>query len=47
METRILNTNGEKVTLTGNFRDLGHGKQLEVIYTDGSKGFEHYGDLDE
>lgn len=47
MKTTILNTNGEKVTLTGNFRDLGHGRQLEVIYSDGSKGYEHYEDLED
>lgn len=39
--TYTLNTNGESVTLTGRTRDLGHGKQLEVIYSDGSLGFEH------
>lgn len=38
-------TSGEKVTLTGNERDLGHGKQLEVVYSDGSKGWEHEQDL--
>lgn len=47
MKTGILNINGEKVTLTGNIRDLGHGKQLEVIYSDGSKGFEHYEDIED
>ena len=36
---------GEKVTLTGKSRDLGHGKQLEVIYSDDSQGWEHESDL--
>jgi hypothetical protein len=36
---------GEKVELTGKTRDLGHGEQWEVIYADGSTGWEHYEDL--
>jgi hypothetical protein len=40
--------NGERVTLKGsqgNYRDLGHGHQLEVFYSDGSTGFEHWEDI--
>lgn len=40
-----LASNGERVTLTENSRDLGHGKQIEVIYQDNSKGWEHEEDL--
>lgn len=40
-----LANNGERVTLTKNERDLGYGKQIEVIYSDGSKGWEHEEDL--
>ena len=36
---------GEKVELTGNTQNLGHGNQLEVIYSDGSYGYEHSSDL--
>lgn len=35
-----ITQSGEKVVLTGEFRDLGHGHELEVTYADGSKGFE-------
>lgn len=38
-------TSGEKVTLTGKTRDLGHGEQCEVVYADGSQGWEHSEDL--
>ena len=44
MEIRFT-TSGEKVELTGGSRDLGHGEQLEVIYSDKSKGWEHKEDL--
>ncbi len=37
--------NGEIVTLTGDSRDLGYGKQLGVIYSDGVAGWEHEEDL--
>ena len=37
--------NGERVTLTENTRDLGHGLQIEVIYQDNTKGWEHEEDL--
>lgn len=44
-QTALLTTNGEVVTLTSEKRDIGHGLQLEVIYSDGSKGWEHQEDL--
>lgn len=37
--------NGERVTLTDNSRNLGHGLQIEVIYQDSTKGWEHEEDL--
>ena len=37
--------NGERVTLTDNERDLGHGKQIEVICNDSSKIWAHIEDL--
>lgn len=37
--------NGERVTLTESTRDLGHGLQIEVIYSDTTKGWEHEEDL--
>ncbi len=37
--------NGEIVTLTDNSRNLGHGKQIEVIFSDGTKGWAHEEDL--
>ena len=40
-----LACNGERVTLTENSRDLGHGKQIEVIYSDETKGWAHEEDL--
>lgn len=36
----FLNT-GEKVLPTIHERDLGHGKQIKVVYSDGSEGWEH------
>jgi hypothetical protein len=36
---------GEKVKVTKKTRDLGHGKQAEVIYSDKSRGWEHIEDL--
>lgn len=36
---------GERVLLTDNTRDVGHGLQIEVVYQDGSKGWEHDEDL--
>ena len=38
---------GERVELTGNTRNQGHGEQVEVIYSDGSKGWEHLEDLND
>ena len=32
---------GGRVTLTGDSRDLGYGKQLGVIYSDGVAGWEY------
>ena len=40
-----ITQSGEIVSLTGEFRNLGHGHQLEVVYQDGSKGFEHWEDI--
>ena len=40
-----LANNGESVLLTDNTRDLVHGVQIEVIYQDGSKGWEYNEDL--
>jgi len=42
---KLLITNGEMVEVTDNTRDLGHGEQVEVIYQDGSIGWEHIEDL--
>lgn len=36
---------GEEVVPTGKTRNFGHGWQIEVLYTDGSKGWEHFEDL--
>lgn len=36
---------GEKVQVTEETRDLGHGDQIKVIYSDGSLGWEHTEDL--
>ena len=40
-----LANDGERVALTDNTRNLGHGLQIEVIYSDNSKGWEHEDDL--
>lgn len=40
-----LHTNSDTVTPTGKTRDIGHGQQLEVTYSDGSSGWEHYQDV--
>jgi hypothetical protein len=34
------------VETTGETRNLGHGLQLEVVYNDGTKGWEHVEDLE-
>ncbi len=36
---------GEKVNVTKEVRDLGHGEQVKVIYSDGTVGWEHKKDL--
>lgn len=41
----LLITNGELVTVTEEKRDLGHGEQVKVIYSDGSEGWEFISDL--
>jgi hypothetical protein len=41
----LLVTNGEMVETTNETRNLGHGKQIKVIYSDGSDGWEHIADL--
>lgn len=38
-------TTGEKITLTGETRNLGHGQQVQVICSDNSTGWEHIDDL--
>ena len=45
MKKKMLATNGEMVTPTKETRDLGHGKQVKVVYSDGSTGWEHVEDL--
>ncbi len=45
MKKILLVTNGEIVTVTENTRNLGYGEQVEVIYSDNSKGWEHIKDL--
>ena len=42
---KMLITNGEMVTVTDEKRNLGHGKQVKVVYSDGSTGWEHVEDL--
>jgi len=37
---KLLTTNGEIVTLTSDTRNLGHGLEVKVIYSDGSEGWE-------
>lgn len=37
---------GERVRTTGEKRNLGHGHQNEVIYSDDSTGWEHIEDLE-
>jgi len=37
---------GEKVTVTEETRDIGHGLQVKVIYSDNSEGWEHVEDLE-
>ena len=44
MEKKFL-ASGEAVQLTEETRDLGHGTQVKVIYSDGSEGWEHPEDL--
>lgn len=38
-------SSGEKAQVTDETRDLGHGKQVKVIYADGSEGWEHLEDI--
>ena len=38
-------TSGEKVRVTKETKDFGHGIQVQVIYSDGSCGWEHPEDL--
>lgn len=42
---KILSTTGERVIVTEETRDLGHGLQTKVIYRDGSEGWEHAEDF--
>jgi hypothetical protein len=46
MKTMYTNS-GEKVQVTKEIRDLGHGEQVKVIYSDNSEGFEYIEDLQE
>ena len=41
-----LTNSGERVRTTGEKRNLGHGYQNEVIYSDDSTGWEHVEDLE-
>lgn len=38
---------GERVLVTERRRNAGHGDQVEVVYSDGSTGWEHLKDLQE
>jgi hypothetical protein len=42
---KLLASNGEVVIVTEKTRNLGHGEQVEVIYSDSTKGWEHIEDL--
>lgn len=46
MKTMYTNS-GEKVQVTEDSRNLGHGKQVKVIYSDDSEGWEYLDDLHE
>ena len=41
----MFTLSGESVILTGKTKNNGHGEITEVIYSDGSKGWEHTLDL--
>jgi len=41
----MYTNSGEKVTVTEETRNFGHGIQSKVIYSDNSEGFEHIEDL--
>ena len=45
MITIKFTTAGESVTTTERTRNLGHGEQIKVIYSDNSEGWEHKEDL--
>lgn len=36
---------GEKVLVSNETRNLGHGQQVKVIYSDNTTGWEHVNDL--
>lgn len=42
---KLLTTNGEMVEVTNEKRDLGHGEEVRVIYSDGTEGWESVNDL--
>lgn len=44
MKTKYTNS-GEQVQVTEEKRNLGHGEQVRVIYSDESEGWEHIEDL--
>jgi len=45
MQTALLTTNGEIVTVTEETNDFGHGEVVKVIYSDGSNGWESLNDI--
>ena len=45
MKTATLTGNGERVKLTNDKRNLGHGEEIKVIYQDNSKGWENINNL--
>ena len=45
MKTATLTGNGERVKLTNDKRNLGHGEEIKVIYQDNSKGWENTNNL--
>jgi hypothetical protein len=44
MKTMYTNS-GEKIQITEETRNFGHGEQVKVIYSDGSEGYEHLENL--
>lgn len=44
-DMKAFTQSGEKVIVTGETRNIGHGTQAQVIYSDGTCGWEHIEDL--